>query len=255
MQRRSLLLAGLAGAAVVSLPSLAGAAMLVQYQFGTTGQETTAETSPAYSASTTAAGVSATAVSDPANSIGLEISSAATTPTNAPFLRIDPQGNAADPNASVTGNKYFEFSILANALTDVDLSNLTLNVARGGGGTPRGFFIRTSADNFASTLAVTGTPALTANATASFGSDVNTARPAYTAVTADLSGASFQNIQNLPSSTLTFHVYTYSPAAGSSVDFDDITINGTAAAVPEPATAGVALVGMVGLLARRRRSA
>jgi len=232
----------------------AGGALLVQYQFGTTGQETTTETSPVFNPTIVASGVSATAVTDPNNTVGLESSSAATTPANAPFLRLDPQNSATAPNTATTpaeslaNNKYFQFTITAAPGSDVDLTSLTFDVARGGGGTPRGFFVRTSADNFASGLTVTGNPALTAN---SFGNDVNTARPAYTAVTADLTGAQFQNIQSAVNG-LTFRVYAYSPAAGSSLDFDNITINGTAT-VPEPASAGVLGLAAMGLLARRRR--
>jgi len=228
---------------------------MAQYQFGSAGDETTTETTPAFNPTVVAAGVSATAILDPAASVGLEISSAATTPTNAPFLRLDPQAGAVDPNASVTGNKYFQFSIMAAAFRDLDLSSLTFNVARGGAGTPRGFFLRTSADNFVGTVPVIGVPAFTPNAVNPIGNDITTARPAYTAATADLSGAPFQNVQNQPSSTLTFRIYTYAPAAGNSVDFDDITVNGTVTPIPEPATAGLLLGGSLALLARRRRSA
>jgi len=241
--------------AFVGFGANADAAIIAQYQIGTTGTETTVETSPVFNPTVVAAGVSATAILDPANSIGLESSSAATTPTNAPFLRIDPQGSAADPNASLTGNKYFQFSVMAGAFQDLDLSSLTFNVARGGGGTPRGFFLASSADNFVGTIPVTGSPAFTANATNAIGNDISTARPTYTAATADLSGASFQNIQSKPGSTLAFRVYIYSPAAGSSVDFDDITVNGTVTPIPEPGTAGLLLAGGLALLARRRRIA
>jgi len=246
----------LAAAALLGLAGTsARAAILVQYPFGLIGQETTTETSPAFGPGTIASGVSATAVTDPMATVGLEISSAATTPTNAPFLRLDPQGNAADPNAALTNNKFFQFSITATSGADVDLSSLTFNVARGGAGVPRGFFVTTSADNFTTPVPVTGVPPFTPNVTNPIGNDVTTARPAYTAATAALTGAAFQNIQSKPGSTLTFRVYTYSPAAGSSIDFDDITVNGTSV-VPEPASLG--LLGCASLLAlgrRRRRTA
>jgi hypothetical protein len=225
---------------------------LAQYQFGITGQETTTESSPVFNPTTVLPGLTVTAVTDPNGTVGLESSSAATTPANAPFLRLDPQGNSADPNAAQTNNKYFQFSLTAPAGSDVDLTTLTFDIARGGGGTPRGFFIRTSLDNFASTLAVTGTPAFTANAVNAIGNDVTTVRPNYTAASADLSA--FQNIQDQPGGTLTFRVYTYAPAAGNSLDFDNITINGNASNVPEPAS--LALIGLGGLvLARRVRRA
>ncbi len=49
--------------------------------------------------------------------------------------------------------------------------------------------------------------------------------------------------------TTTFRIYSYSPAAGSSVDYDNLVINGDV--VPEPASLG--LLGAAGLLALRRR--
>jgi len=231
----------------------AAADVLAQYQFGTLGQETTNEASPAFSPSVVSPNVTATAVTDPQGTVGIEISSAATAPPTAPVLRLDPQGNSADPNAALTNNKYFQFSIAANAGTVVNLSSLTFNVQRGGAGTPRGFFVETSADNFATPVAVTGSPALTANTTNPIGNDVNTVRPTFTMVTADLSAATFQNIQNQPGGALIFRIYNYAPAAGNSLDYDDITVNGTATAVPEPASAGLLGLAAMGLLARRRR--
>jgi len=242
-------------AGVAVLATAARGDTVVQYQFGTPGQETTAENSPVFNPTVVISGVTATAVLDPAGTVGLESSSAATTPATAPFLRLDPQGSSADPNAALAGNKYFQFSISANPGTDLDLSSLTFNVARGGAATPRGFFVSTSADNFATAIPVTGTPAFTSNAVNAMGNDISTARPAYTAATASLAGAAFQNIQNQPSSTLTFRFFEYSPGAGSSVDFDDITVNGTAV-VPEPGTAAIAGAAfLLGGIGRRRRQA
>lgn len=231
----------------------AAADVLTQYQFGTTGQETTNEASAAFSPSVVSPNITATAVTDPQATVGIEISSAATAPPTAPVLRLDPQGNSADPNAAQANNKYFQFSIAANLGVDLDLTSLTFNVQRGGGGTPRGFFIRTSVDGFTAAVAAVGTPALSQNATFIIGNDVNTVRPTFTAVTADLTAPAFQNIQAQPGGAVVFRIYNYSPAAGSSLDFDDITINGTAVAVPEPASAGGLGLAAAGLLARRRR--
>ena len=58
---------------------------------------------------------------------------------------------------------------------------------RGGGSTPRGYDVRSSVDNFAATL---GT------------ADVPTARPAFTAVSIDLSGSAFQNL-----AAITFKIF------------------------------------------------
>jgi hypothetical protein len=243
---------GFSVAALAALAPAAHGAPLVVYSFGVPGQETTDENSPVFDPTAFAAGTTASRITDPNGVVGLEASSAATTPANAPFLRLDPQGNSADPNAADANNKYFQFTLSALPGQDVDLTNLTFTVHRGGAATPRGIFVRTSADNFASVLPLVGNPALTPNATNPNGSDVNTARPAQTAVTADLSGAAFQNIQNLGSG-LTLRFYSYSPGAGSSLDYDDITINGTVAPIPEPASLG--LLAVAGLLVLRRRPA
>ncbi|MDB6130948.1 MAG: endonuclease/exonuclease/phosphatase [Verrucomicrobiales bacterium] len=203
------------------------AAVLANYAIGTPGQETTAETGAPYAATTTAQFVTATPIADTAGTIGLECSSAATTPANAPFLRIDPQGNSASAAVAISGNKYFTFTVAPTPGHFLALSSLTFNGTRGGGGTPRGYVVRSSVDNFGADLS---------------GGDFNTARPTYTAVTVDLSGAAYQNL-----STITFRIYVYSPGAGSSVDFDDFVVNGTAPAVPDTNIYSPNAVGYVNL--------
>ena len=205
----------------------AAAAVLASYAFGTPGQETTAENSPAFAPSSVAAGLTATPVTDPAGTVGIEISSAATTPPGAPFLRLDPQGNSATPDAAVTNNKYFEFALTANAGNTLNLNSLEFDVARGGAGTPRGYVVRSSLDNFASNLAQ---------------ADVGTVRPQYTHVLVPLSALNVTGA--------TFRIYSYSPAAGSSLDYDNFTVNGDV--VPEPTAACVLGVAGLALLRRRR---
>ncbi len=243
------LMAAVAGA--WSVGSTAQAAVVASYTF--TGADTNSETGSQYSSTTTAPGVTASAIGDPANAVALEISSAATTPANAPFLRVTTADGNTTPSTAFSQNRYFQFSITASLGSDVDLSSLTFNVARGGDGNPRGFLVRSSADNFATTLTATGSPALTTNADATTtGYDITTVRPNYTAVNIPLTAAAFQNIQSLSGSAITFRVYSYAPAVGSSVDYDDITVNGTVT-VPEPASAGLVTMGAIGLLSARRR--
>jgi hypothetical protein len=220
--------------AVVFLPYTASAAILGQYSFGNPGQETTVETSPAFNPTVTGANLVASAITDPANAVGIEISSAATVPVGAPFLRLDPQGNSPDLATALTNNKYFQFTLTASTGFDLDLTSLTFDVARGGAGTPRGYGVRSSADNFATNLST---------------ADVGTVRPAYTPISIPLTGGTFQD---LPS--ITFRVYSYSPAGGSSVDYDNIVVNGTVSAVPEPATFAALALGTLALGFTRRRS-
>jgi hypothetical protein len=187
--------------------------------------------------------VTATRISDPMGTVALESSSAPSSggviPTNAPFLRVDPQGSSANATEAVTNNKYFQFTLTPTANTDVDLTSLVFDVARGGAGTPRGYAVRSSADNFGANLAT---------------ADILTVRPDYTPVTVDLSSAAFQNIQNLTGG-LTFRIYSYSPNGGASVDYDNITLNGTAVAVPEPVGLALLALGGASLLGRRRKLA
>lgn len=207
----------------------AAAAVLTSYNFGSPGQETTMEDSPAFGPSSVAAGLTATPVRDPAGTVGIEISSAATTPEGAPFLRVDPQGSSPDPATAIANNKYYEFSLTADAGNTLNLDNLEFDVARGGGSTPRGYIVRSSLDNFASDLSQ---------------ADVATVRPNYTHVTVPLSA--------LNVSGATFRIYSYSPGGGASLDYDNVTVNGDV--IPEPTAAGLLGLAGLALLGRRRRA-
>lgn len=111
-------------------------------------------------------------------------------------------------------NVYFTFSVSANVDHELDLSNLTFNVARGGAATPRNYDVRTSLNGVDFT-SLTGVV------------EINTVRPTFTSVSVDLSGAQFQDL----SSPLTFRIHFYSPDFTQNVDFDDITVNGLVASV------------------------
>lgn len=120
----------------------------------------------------------------------------------------NPTSGATSASLAISNNSYFFFSITPVAGKQISLTSLTINLARGGAATPRGYDIRSSADDFATTL---GT------------ADLSTQRPNWTAVSIDLSGAAFQSL----TSTVTFKVFIYAPATTNSVDGDDLIINGT----------------------------
>jgi hypothetical protein len=214
----------------------AAGAVLVSYNFGTAGQETTSETSPAFAPTSFSPDVTATAIQDTSNKVGIEISSAATAPASAPFNRVDPQGSANSQATAVSNGAYFSYTVTPVAGKNMSLTDFQFDVMRGGGSTPRGYVVRSSANNFATDLSA---------------ADVATVRPTFTHVNIDLTGASFQNLTD----PLTFRIYVFSTGAGSSVDFDNFALNGTTAAAPEPATFGLAGVAATGLLARRSRRA
>ncbi|MDB6071868.1 MAG: Xylan alpha,2-glucuronidase [Verrucomicrobiales bacterium] len=143
-------------------------------------------------------------------------------------------------NATEFNTGYLSFSVAAAPGTQLDLSTLTFNSARGGAAGTRGFEIYATVNgaafDFASRvplLALTDEPGT---------------RVAPNPRSADLSGAGFQGINSV-----TFRYYPLTPANGNSVDFSGMTLNG--AVVPEPTVAlMLPLAGMLAWGARRRRA-
>jgi hypothetical protein len=123
-----------------------------------------------------------------------------------PILRIEPGGNSNDPNEAMTKDKYFQFSVSANAGFNLNLSTLEFDAARGGAATPRGYVVLSSVDGYTSVVDQ---------------QDVPTVRNVLTHFSIDLSGAQYQGL-----STVTFRIYTYTPGGGRSVEYSNVTING-----------------------------
>lgn len=185
-------------ALVTTLP--ARAAVLDAYNFGTGPTSILTPT-------TIGEGVSAIAITADVG-VSLDISnSQANPPATAPWLRVAP--GAANPTAAaaVTANADFKFSFSALPGFTLNLTSLDFKVLKGGAGT-RGYVVRSSIDNFGNNIAT---------------ADVPTARPTWTNVSIPLT----TGYQNLSSAT-TFKIYSYSAAAQSSVEYDDIIVNGTA---------------------------
>ena len=224
-----------AGTVLICLCSSHGAELL-RYTFGTPGSESTVETAPGFAPTIFGTGLTATPVTDPMGTVGIEISSAATTPANAPFLRLDPQGGSTTPAGAVTANKYFEFTLSPDPGYQFTLESIAFDVTRGGGSTPRGYVLRSSVDNFSTDLA---------------GSDLTTARPTYTPVSVTL-GSTYADL----TTPVTFRFYNYAPAAGNSIDYDNISLSGTITAVPEPGMLAIGALGAFALMSastKRRR--
>lgn len=153
----------------------------------------------------------------------------------------DPVLSAARANfneSSVRDNVYFTFTVSPNSGNVLNLSNLTFNVAQGGGvaGT-RDYDIRTSLDGFSTSL--TGIV------------PIPSVRPTFTGTSVDLSGSQFQTL----ASPITFQFRIFTPTVSQNIDFDNITLNGAVSAVPEPAP--VALLGIAAswILLRQQYSA
>jgi hypothetical protein len=140
---------------------------------------------------------------------------------------------------------YFQTTITAAPGYELDLTSYTFDGARGGGSTPRSYDVRSSVGG----LAITDTSLLSGT--------FDTARPAAAqpatgtmpTFTIDLSGPAYQNL-----STLTIRTYFYTPTTAQNIDLDNFTYNGTASAVPEPATLSLLGVSAAALLGRRRRA-
>lgn len=125
-------------------------------------------------------------------------------------LRCNPTDSSTTPAEAISTGNFFYFSIAPSAGKTLSLNSLDFNIARGGAATPRGYDVRSSVDTYATTL---GT------------ADIPTVRTTFTAVSIDLTGASFQNL----SSSTTFRVFLYSPSSSFSIELDDITVDGTVA--------------------------
>lgn len=149
-----------------------------------------------------------------------------------PNVDARPHNSATTLALAVTNNSYFYLTLTPDTGYELDLTSLTFNVARGGVSTPRGFGIRTSVDSYAADLAT---------------ADITTVNPTWTAVNISLTGAAFQAL----TSAITFRFYVYTPEAGYSVDFDDITIGGTVhttASEPPPVVMPGTPIGLLFLL-------
>ena len=205
--------------------------VLARYEFPT---GTSAETGSGYSPTTLAGGLDGTmdmAIKDTAGNITMTIrdTSASATP---PTLRIDPDGSAASLTEAVQNDKFFQFTIEPQGDLRLNLLSLEFDAGRGGSGTPRGWGLFSSVDNFAAEIATQA---------------VGTVEPDLTHCFVDLSDSRFQGLGG----ELTFRMYVFSPADGNSLEFDNITLMG--AVVPEPSTVALLAVGLLGTLIGLRR--
>jgi hypothetical protein len=163
----------------------------------------------------------------PGAGLNLFNANANTTPNyaSAPVLQITAVTAGTDLATAFANQAWFTFTLTVGAsITDLDLTGLTFNGARGGGATPRGYGVYVT------------TPT-TLDEAIQGATDLATQRPSWSQQTIDLSG--FNSLQNLTSGqTVTFKIPFYSPAPSSSVEFDDITVIGNLSPAPLPPYAG-----------------
>jgi hypothetical protein len=115
--------------------------------------------------------------------------------------------------AALANTNWFTFQLTVGTnVADLDLTQFSFNAARGGAGTPRGY-------------AVYVTTPTTTNQLIQPATEINTVRPAWSVQPMDLTGIS--SLQNLKAGQkITFTIPAYSPAIGSSVEFDDLQVRG-----------------------------
>jgi len=227
----------LAAIAFLVVAPAAQADIILQFTFPT-ADGVGVETGPGLNPTTVHPNLNASvlmAIRDTSNKVTLGTENPTPNYATQPVLRVNPDGNANSAAAAVTNGVFFSFSLEPEAGYVLNLTSLEFKAARGGASVPRGWVVRSSLDAYAADI---GT------------ADIPSQRPNWTNYSLDLSGALYQNI----SGPVTFRFYVYSPAAGSTIEFDDITLNGTA--VPEPAAWTLLATGLlvVGLLRKRRES-
>jgi len=217
-------------AAFAMSPS-AHAQTLTQFTFGTVANATS--TGAGYSPTTVGTNVTASDLTiTGATNVSMSIN-ATVYPTAAllfiPNVSADSTTFATTSALAVSGNRFFSFSVTPNTGFQTSFTSLTFDAGVGGTGL-RGYVVRSSVDGFASNIA-------TAN--------IVTTRPNLVAVSVPLTGAAFQDVLT----PTTFRVYSYTAFNGQTVDYDNVTVNGTTAlavAVPESST--MVLLGLAGAL-------
>jgi hypothetical protein len=142
-----------------------------------------------------------------------------------PVLTLNFTVAGPDLASAIANTNWFTFDLTVGSIvTDLDLTSLTFNAARGGAGTPRGYGV----------LVTTPT---TTNEQVQGATDVLVVRPNWTNQIVNLSAVG--SLQNLTAGqVVTFTIPCYSPAAGSSLEFDDVTVRGNIKPPPLPPYAG-----------------
>lgn len=203
----------------------ASAAVIAQYNFGQLGPHVTAT-------NVTASNVTRSSLSlFNAFNHNTTSSSYALGSSN-PFLSTSPNSvDVNDQSESLSAGVYWYVTLNADTGFAIDLDTLKFTSFRGGASTPRGFAVYSSVDSFTTALLVQTDEPLVRN-TASLHNNTISLSSAY---------------DNL--SSVTFRFYIWTPTNTSTIEFDDLTFEGSV--VPEPASL-LAVASFAGLLRRRR---
>ncbi len=155
----------------------------------------------------------------------------------------------ADALTAGTGGTgtYFDLTITPDALRSITLNSISFDIfAATAGPSARQLYLFsdktgfTDGDQILSAGTTTGSPLIPYNTTTT-GENFNI----------DLSGNSaFANITD----SVTFRFYTQTPTAFQALAFDDITVDGTVAVVPEPSSFALLVLAGIGFFFLRSRS-
>lgn len=206
---------------VVGVAASAGAAVLVEYNFGGAAAQTVAPNMTASNVAPNNLAVFNPSQTSPAYG------------SSNPFLQTAPNfAGQGDPAGAFARNEYWSLTLTPDAGYFLDLDSLDFTVFRGGASGTRGFAVYSSLDAYASPLLVVNDEAGT--------------RSAPRAESIGLSGG-FDNVTG----PVTFRFYIHSVNNASSVDFDNVRFTGSVSVIPEPAALGMLMLPAVALLRRR----
>jgi hypothetical protein len=150
-------------------------------------------------------------------------------------LKTGPSTSVANATAADALSLDWYFSINLTPQSTMDISSIEMDWSRGGTLGTRGWFVRSSQDNYATDLYSNET--------------LNGTAVGLQHVSISLSG--FSGI-----GATDFRVYIYTSTSGRYMDFQNVQFNGlSAAAVPEPSTLAILGLGSLGVAYRARRKA
>ena len=163
--------------------------------------------------------------------------------------------NGNDNFATFTGSldlaRYYQVTITPQPSYTIDLDSIAFTIQRSGTGI-RSYAVRSSVDGFAANLPASISPA---NANLTIGPS-DELRWVFDAQTGANNGSliTLGSAFDAVTSPVTFRFYAWNAEASTGTfSVDNVAFSGVAIAVPEPTVASLAAIGLLGLLARRRK--